>query len=95
MPALQLRTIIVRAADRVRGFLRQARGRSTREIASARERSKAGTFIVVSTVIVASENRTAAFGQALQRFAPASQKRTGRLGFKPTGRILAPPRARY
>jgi len=76
MTAVQPRTIIVREADRVGGSLRQPCGKSAREIASARERSckGRGTFVVVFTGIVASENWTANFGEALQSFTLTQQK---------------------
>lgn len=66
MTVVQAKTIIVRGADRVRGFLRQPCGKSAREIASARERSckGRGTFVVVSTGIVASGNRAANLASA-------------------------------
>jgi len=66
---------MVRVADRECRSLRQACGRSARrianaraiasarEIARARERKSAGTFIVVSAGMVASEIRTAALGE--------------------------------
>jgi len=68
MTVVQAKTIIVREADRVRDFLRQPCGKSAREIASARERSckDRGTFVVVSTGIVAPGNRAANLAGALK-----------------------------
>jgi hypothetical protein len=66
---------------------------SAREIARTRERKSAGTFIVVSAGMVASEIHTAALG-SFQQLTITSQKNTGRLASKPTGRIGALPNNR-
>jgi hypothetical protein len=66
---------------------------SAREIARARERKSAGTFIVFSAGMVTSEIPSAALGQP-QGPTITSQKITGRLASKPTGRIGALPNSR-